>query len=492
MEVLLEALSFDWAIRALIASSLVGIMCGVLGCFIVLRNMSLIGDALSHAILPGIFVAFIILGYSSIGFFIGSVLAGLVAAVLITWIQHNVQTKNDAAIGIVFTLLFSIGVIGITAVDSAGVHLDMDSYLFGDVLGVTTEDLVLTACITVYTLVSISLFYRYLFISTFQPTIAQTMGINVKYIHYFLMLLLSLAVVASLRTVGVILVVAMLITPASTALLLSDKLKVVLVLSGILGLVTAVVGLISAIITNAPPGPAIVVVGSIIYALVIVFAPQKGLLRRGIRKRNQRIKIEREDILRQAIKYHERESLTKEMIMDRLGYSIRKMSSHLRQLVRDGLLSVGKDITLTIRGVQQANELVRAHRLWESYQVQKMGLKEGQIHDEADRLEHHLTREILDEVDANLGYPETDPHGSPIPKQKALPSNSLLNFKPNSRVRIAKKQLSKDIESELWELGLPPESIIIVGDMGKDYIGIRYGQKSIKIPAELAESINVN
>ncbi len=103
MDLLIDALSSGWAIRAIIASSLVGIMCGVIGCFIVLRNMSLIGDALAHAILPGIFVAFILVGYSTIGFFLGSVVAGLFTAFGITWIQHNVKTKNDAAIGIVFT-----------------------------------------------------------------------------------------------------------------------------------------------------------------------------------------------------------------------------------------------------------------------------------------------------------------------------------------------------------------------------------------------------
>ena len=114
MQDFIEIISAEWAIRALLASSMVGIMCGVIGAFIVLRNMSLIGDALSHAILPGIVVAFVLIGYSTIGFFIGSVIAGLIAAVGITWIQHNVKTKNDAAIGIVFTSMFSLGAVSYT------------------------------------------------------------------------------------------------------------------------------------------------------------------------------------------------------------------------------------------------------------------------------------------------------------------------------------------------------------------------------------------
>ncbi|MDX1666989.1 MAG: metal ABC transporter permease, partial [Saprospiraceae bacterium] len=225
MQELIEVFQYEWAQRALLASAMVGVMCGVLGCFIVLRNMSLIGDALAHAILPGVVFAFMIVGYSALGFFVGSVIAGLIAAVGITWIQHNVRTKNDAAIGIVFTAMFSVGVMGISWISrNEGVHLDLKDFLFGNVLGVANQDLYLTALVTVYVLVSVVVFYRYLFISTFQPVVAQTMGISVKMIHYFLMLLLSFAVVASLQTVGVILVVAMLITPASTALLLASRL----------------------------------------------------------------------------------------------------------------------------------------------------------------------------------------------------------------------------------------------------------------------------
>ena len=142
MENLVGIFEYEWFIRALIASSMVGIMCGVLGCFIVLRNMSLIGDALAHAILPGIVVVFPIVGYSPLGFFTGAVIAGLLTAVAITWIQHNVKTKNDAAIGIVFTAMFSIGVIGISWISkNEGVHLDLKDFLFGNILGISNEDI---------------------------------------------------------------------------------------------------------------------------------------------------------------------------------------------------------------------------------------------------------------------------------------------------------------------------------------------------------------
>ena len=149
------ALQEPWAFRALIASAMVGISCGVLGCFIVLRNMALIGDALAHAILPGVVVAFVLVGYSTIGFFAGSVIAGLLSAVFITWIQHNVKTKNDAAIGIVFTAMFSIGVIGISWISkNEGVHLDLKDFLFGNILGISNEDIYLTTGIAIYFIIS--------------------------------------------------------------------------------------------------------------------------------------------------------------------------------------------------------------------------------------------------------------------------------------------------------------------------------------------------
>ncbi len=493
MDYLIEILSEPWAIRALITCSLIGIMYGVLGSFIVLRNMSLIGDALSHAILPGVFIAFLVFGYSPIGFFMGSVIAGLITAVLITWIQQNIKTKNDAAIGIVFTLMFAIGVIGISWLNNAeGVHLDLKDFLIGSIMGISNQDVWLTLIVTLYTIASVVFFYRYLFITTFQPVIASTMGISTRMVHYFLMLLLSFAVVAGLKTVGVILVVALLIIPSSTALLLSNKLKRVILYSAIVGLISAVLGLIMSIFMDSPPGPAMVLVAAVLYFSAALFSPEKGLIRRMIRSNNQRTKIEREDILRQADKHSRDHPLTLERLSERLGLTKAKLRNHLSFLKNEGVLLVGDTISLTAKGRVEAEALVRAHRLWETYQVTTMGLGEGEIHDEADRLEHHLTDELLDEVDAKLGYPEMDPHGSPIPKKFKMKSSSLISQKPNIRLRILKDQKDNDVESELWDMGLLPDSVIVIKDITEDKIIIGYGQKTIEMEPELASKVLVD
>lgn len=421
MTELLEILSTEWAIRALLASSLVGLMCGILGCFIVLRNMSLIGDALSHAVLPGIFFAFLLVGYSTIGFFIGSTIAGLVTAVAISWIQQNVKTKNDAAIGIIFTAMFSIGIMGISWLNqSEGVHLDLKDFLFGNVLGISNEDIYLTLGIAVYTIVCIVLFYRYLFITTFQPTIAETMGISAKTIHYFLMVLLSFAIVASLRTVGVILVVAMLITPAATALLLSDRLKTVLVISGLIGILSAVLGLFFSILFDTTPGPAMTICATIFYFLAVLFSPTQGLLFKFNQNRIEGKRIIREDILRQVVKKMPSLGMSKAELSERLSLKESVIEKYVTLMAKSKLLAYesGK-IILTTAGIDKAEQLVRAHRLWETYQVKKMGLGSDQIHNEADQIEHFLSEELLDEIDKELGFPTKDPHDSPIPSKKS-------------------------------------------------------------------------
>lgn len=399
---LLEQFQELYIQRALIASSLVGLMCGVLGCFIVLRNMALIGDALAHSVLPGVVVAFILIGHSALAFFIGSVVAGLATAIGITWIQRNVKTKNDAAIGIVFTAMFALGVIGISKISRRpGVHLDLDDFLFGDVLGVANEDLYLTAAVMIYVILSIIVFYRQLFVATFQPVIAETMGISVRTIHYFLMLLLSFAVVASLKTVGLILVVAMLITPASTALLLTDRLHWVVFLSGIIGLIASIVGLLVAVILDLTPAPTMAVVATLFYLTAALFAPKKGLFFRFLQKRKLQRRIQLEDVLKQAFRLQERGNLTLNNLLERLSFNKKILGRHWKTLKMRNLVAKNK-LQLTKKGEEEAKRLVRAHRLWETYLVNKVGLTEDQIHEDAEKYEHLLTAEILDEVDQTL------------------------------------------------------------------------------------------
>ncbi len=491
---LFDIFNYALGIRALIASIMVGAMCGVLGCFIVLRNMSMIGDALSHAVLPGVVVGYVVAGSGVLAIFTGAVTAGFITAVLITWIQHNVKTKNDAAIGIVFTAMFSIGVMAISKISREGAHLDLDHFLFGNVLGLSNADLYLTGFITLYVIFSVFLFYRYLFATTFQPVIAETMGISVKTVHYFLMLLLSFAVVASMQAVGVILVVAMLITPASTAMLLTNRLKWMVVLSGIIGVISAVIGLIVTDFYNTTPGPAMAVVVTLFYLLAVFFAPQKGLLFKYFHRRKVKHKIQLEDTLKQSLKLHERGNLSLTNLYQRLGFSEPLVRKNVSILERKGLLKrKNKELLLTEQGEKEANKLVRAHRLWETYLVRQVGLNAGQIHEDAEKYEHILTDELLDELEASLDYPKQDPHGSPIPQKDNRPSFPLSNLSPEDRARIANHQLNEHLVYRLWKLGLLPKSEFYLLKKEEKNLQIVLDDEGqvITIPTSLAERVNV-
>lgn len=486
---LIEQLSTPWAIRAILTSSMVGITCGLLGAFIVLRNMSLIGDALAHAILPGIFIAFLIFGYNVLGFFTGSVLAGLFTAFGITWIQQKVSTKNDAAIGIVFSCMFAIGVMGISKVSKKGVHLDLTDFLFGEVLGISNADIYMTFAVMIFVVLSVILFYRYLFITTFQATIAKTMGINVNLVHYFLMFLLSFAVVSALSSVGVILVVAMLITPAATALLIAVRLKNVIIISSIIGLVSANLGLIIAIIFDTNPGPAMTVTVTAFYLLVVFLAPQKGLVFKYFRKRKEANNIEQEDVLKAAIKGGLENALDLNKIGTKLGFSSTKLKSRLQSMKKSELVNFKNGAYfLSKAGVLKANQLVRAHRLWESYLVNQAGMKEYEIHDEAEILEHVLSNATLDEVDEKLGFPEMDPHGSPIPKKATILLHQAAINKPYI---IITDQASDDIDAQLWELGILPNRSFKVSRKSDQFIDLNYENKRVRLPSRLADKIRI-
>ena len=411
----LENLQDEYLQRALMISVMVGLMCGILGVFLVLRNMSLIGDALSHSVLPGIFFAFLVVkGYNSFAFFIGSSIAGIVAAISISWIQQKVKTKNDAAIGIVYTTLFSIGVIGISWIQHAqGVHIDLKDFLFGNILGVKQEDMYLTFVVMVFTLISLTLFYRQLFISTFQETIAQAMGIPVKFLHYFLLVVLAFVVVVSINAVGVILVVAMLITPASTALLLSNKMQNVIFISGLIGILSAVFGLIAAVYYDFPPAPTMAVMSTIFYATAVLFSPEHGLIFKFLKERRESNRIEKEDIIKYLFK---NKNANLSDVASFIGLSKNKVGKLVSNLVKNGFMNKSNGaLILTSSGERQANELIRAHRLWETYQVEAMGMDASKIHPDAERMEHHLSKDMMDRISKDLGHPDVDPHGSPIP-----------------------------------------------------------------------------
>jgi len=493
MEAIIEILQYDYLYRAAAASVMVGIVCGILGCFIVLRNMALIGDALSHAILPGVVAGFIVAGHSVFAFFTGAVIAGFISAVAITWIQNNLKTKNDAAIGIVFSAMFAIGVIGISWLSrQEGVHIDLKDFLFGNVLGISIEDIILNGIITIFVVIAVMLFYKYLLMSTFQPKVAKSIGISVSTMHYFLMLLLSLVVVSALQSVGVILVVAMLVVPASTANLLSQRLNNMLWIAATVGAFSAIIGLLLSIVFDTTPGPVMTLVATSFYILAVLFAPQKGLFLVYLKKRQRQRLILTEDVLKAIVQIGEKEIPTVSFVAKRTRLSEMKVKAALKRLASKGFINFNaSEIKVLSKGSEYAYQMIRKHRLWETYLVQRMGMKEDQIHNEAERLEHLLTEDFTDELEASLGFPKMDPHGSVIPQKKGKLGLKLINLSSEAEAIVTTQQLNDQISLSLWELGLTPNAKFKVSRSSDDQIFVQMGNKEIAIDKEVAQDVKV-
>ncbi|MCY7435946.1 metal ABC transporter permease [Bacillus pumilus] len=287
MEFLTGLFEYAFLQKALFTSVIVGIICGVIGCFIILRGMALMGDAISHAVLPGVAISYML----GINFFFGAVLTGVLTAIGIGYVSQNSRIKNDSAIGIVFTAFFSIGIILITFLKSSS---DLYHILFGNVLAVRSSDMWITLGIGIFILLAVIIFYKELLISSFDPVISSVYGLPNRMIHYFLMTLLTLVTVASLQTVGIILVVAMLITPAATAYLLTDRLWIMIYLSAFFGAVSAVAGLGLSFTYNLSSGASIVLVATILFGSAFILSPKQGILWRSLRSKRKRTQLKKE------------------------------------------------------------------------------------------------------------------------------------------------------------------------------------------------------
>lgn len=268
--------NYQFMQHALVTSVAVGVFCGVVGSFIVLRGMALMGDAISHAVLPGVAISYML----GINLFYGAIVTGLLTAVGIGYVSQNSRIKNDPAIGIVFSAAFALGVILIAQAQSA---TNLNNILFGNVLTVRAADMWTTLGVGVAVLVLVFVFYKELLVSSFDPTMAAAYGLPTRAIHYMLMVMLTLVTVAALQTVGVVLVVAMLVTPAATAYLLTDRLSTMLWLAALCGVVSAVVGLYFSFIHDLTSGAVIVLVASTLFALAFAFSPKHGVLWRRLR-----------------------------------------------------------------------------------------------------------------------------------------------------------------------------------------------------------------
>jgi manganese/iron transport system permease protein len=282
MSWLTDPLAFGFMQRALVASLIVGVLCAVVGCYIVLRSMAFLGDALAHAILPGVAIAFLVGG----NLLIGALVAAVVVAVGISYVSRTGAVREDTAIGIFFAAALALGVVLISTMD--GYAVDLTHVLFGNVLGVTVGDLWISGALAVVVLVAVVLLYRRLLVASFDPILGEMLGLRTGLLRTGLFLMLALTIVLSLRTVGVALVAAMLVTPPATAYLLTRRLPSMMLLSAFLGGASAVGGLYASYYLDVAPSGAMVLVATVVFLVAFLFAPAKGVVAKQWRRQGSR------------------------------------------------------------------------------------------------------------------------------------------------------------------------------------------------------------
>jgi manganese transport system permease protein len=271
MSLLLEPLGHAFMVRAVLVSALVGSVCGLLSCFMTLKGWALMGDAVSHSVMPGVVLAYAL----GLPFALGAFVFGVGSVTLIGFVKQKSRIKEDTVIGLVFTGFFALGLVLVSKVRS---NIDLTHILFGNVLGISTADIQQTLLISVLVVVVLLVLRNDLLLFCFDPTHARSIGINTGLLHYTLLSALSLAAVAGLQTVGIILVVAMLVTPGATAYLLTDRFGRMVQLAVLSSVLSSVLGILISYWSDSSPAGCIVLVQTGLFVLAFLLAPRYGIL----------------------------------------------------------------------------------------------------------------------------------------------------------------------------------------------------------------------
>ncbi len=272
MDFLLDPFQFDFMIRSLSAALIVAIVCSILGTYIVLRGMAFFADALAHTILPGVVIAYLI-GWPVA---VGALIFGILTALGIGWLTDKGQLKEDTAIGVIFAGFFALGVALLSTTGNYSV--DLAHFLFGNLLAVSSSDLWLIGILATLVLITIYLFYKEFLLISFDEILGITLRLPIRFLRLLLLVLIAITIVTALQVVGIALILSMFVTPAATASLLTKRLPSMMAISALIGTISAIVGLYASYYLDIASGAAIVLVASIIFLLVFLFAPSQGFI----------------------------------------------------------------------------------------------------------------------------------------------------------------------------------------------------------------------
>ncbi len=410
--------------NVLLGTLMLGFTCGIVGVLVVLSKKALIVDAVSHSILPGICIGFMLSGVKNPIYLIsGGMAAGAVAVFLVDWFSRVSRIKKDAAIAITLSILFSAGVILLNIIQHSGNsnQSGLSDFLFGKAATIVESDLYVFAVMCAIVLAIIPLFYQHFKIALFDSGFAKTIGLNEKVIQGLISGLIIISTAIGIQTVGIILMSALIITPASSAFFWTNNFKKSIILSGSFAAISSILGvLVSYLSPDMPTGPWIIVILSII-AILSAFFSKKGLITKKLRAfRNER-KMISDNVLKALYKLGERENQiekgrTIKEILNNRAFANRDLTKGLKILKGNGLIiEAGGIWTLTEKGITEAKRIIRSHRLWELYMKKFMQIQSDHVHESAETIEHIMTPELEAELLKVMGKPANDPHQQNIP-----------------------------------------------------------------------------
>lgn len=400
------------ALWVLLGSVLLGISASVIGSFAFLRKRSLIGDALAHAALPGVMMAFLLFHTRDPWImFTGALLSSFLGFYLIDWLPKHTKIKADAALAITLSFFFALGLMLLSHIQGLDVEhkSGLDKILFGQAAAMTQDDIVLLAYVTLFVLICVVLFFQKFRLIAFNRIYAHSIGLSVTFYELLLALLIVMSVVVGLQLVGVVLMAAVLLIPVAAARFWSNQLRMILLVSGALGACAALISTqISYLAPAMPTGPWMVVSLAILFAFSMLFAPNRGLLKQYLKQRKLRHRVAQENVLRTLYKLYERGGFAgkdftladiqrlRSMPLPLLQYTLKSLCK--KNQIEDSI----NGFRLTESGLRSAAGLTRRHRLWERYLNQQLSLTAEQAHIQAEHMEHLLSPEQEQQLEAEL------------------------------------------------------------------------------------------
>jgi manganese/zinc/iron transport system permease protein len=397
----------------------------LVGSFTFLNKKSLVGDAIAHAVLPGICLGFMLAGTKDPFMLIaGAFLTGWLSLTLIDFITAKTRIKEDTAIGLILSVFFGIGILMLTAIQKSGnaAQTGLDHFLFGKAASLVGQDLWVFSIVAIILVITVLALFKEFALLAFDSDYAISIGLPVRTIRWVLTSLIVLAVVIGIQAVGVVLMAAILITPAAAARFWTDNIKILFILASVFGALSGLSGaFISYTAPAMPTGPWIVVVISTIAFISFFLAPKRGVISRLFRQRAIRRTINEENVLKIFYQLGESDENfpaqrnLPELIRWRF-YEEGRLRTLLNRLMRQGYLHrMGSTWRLTEAGKIRAQRVVKIHRLWELYLTTYMHIAADHVHEDAETIEHLLTPELEAQLESILGYPKVDPHQSEIP-----------------------------------------------------------------------------